>query len=47
MFHKIGALKNFAIVRIKKRLSHTYFVSYKKQPLDVNILTEFNLYMLE
>ena len=44
MFFKIGALKNFAILRIKKVLSHMF--SSKKQPGDVNILIDFLLKML-
>ena len=33
MFFKINALKNFAILRIKKRLQHRCFPVSKKQPL--------------
>ena len=39
MFFKISALKNFAIIKIKKRLQHR--CSCKKQPHDVNILIYF------
>ena len=41
MFFKIRALKNFAIFRIKKRLTPTQVFSCKKQPHDVNILIDF------
>ena len=40
MFFKISALKNFAILRIKKRLPTQVF-SCKKQPHDVNIVIDF------
>ena len=33
MFFEIGALKNFTILRVKKRLQHKCF----KQPQDVNM----------
>ena len=34
MFFKIGALKNFAILRIKKRQTPAHAFSCKKQPLE-------------
>ena len=40
MLFKISALKNFAILRIKKRLPTQVF-SCKMQPHDVNIVIEF------
>ena len=45
IFFKISALKNFAILRMKKGLQHNCFPG-KKQPHDVNILIDFLLKML-
>ena len=39
MFLKISALKNFAILRIKKRLKQVFWC--KKLPHNVNILIDF------
>ena len=44
MLFKIGALKNFAILRIKKGLQHKF--SCKEKPRNVNIVTDFLLKML-
>ena len=41
MFFKIGVLKNFAILRIKKTPTQVFFC--KKQSRDVNILIDFLL----
>ena len=45
IFFKIAALKNFAILKIKKILQHRCFLC-KKQTRDVNILIDFLIKML-